>query len=344
MAPRWRRRAPPPRRLQPSRSRGGVSLIIRAFNEEEHIARLLTGVLQQSVRPREILLVDSGSTDATLSIAQQFPVRVLRLARSRFSFGRSLNLGCRAARGEFLVFASAHVYPLFQDWLEQLLAPFRDRRVGLAYGRQAGDSRTRFSERQVFGQWYPETSTRRQTTPFCNNANAAIRRGLWQLHPFDEEIPALEDLEWGMWAVSGGHHLAYVAEAEVAHVHRETPSQVFNRYRREAMALKHLRPELHFGIPELVRLVASSGFKDARRAWGEGLFPAALREIVWFRILQYWGTYQGFRLSGPLTDQLKKTFYYPQSATDRASARPRRALRVEYGPASRPGGGARRPR
>jgi cellulose synthase/poly-beta-1,6-N-acetylglucosamine synthase-like glycosyltransferase len=293
---------------------------------------------------REILLIDSGSTDATLSIARQFPVRVLRLARSRFSFGRSLNLGCRAAHGEFLVFASAHVYPLFRDWLEKLLTPFRDPTVALAYGKQRGDSRTRFSERQVFAQWYPETSTRRQTTPFCNNANAAIRRRLWQTHPFEEGTPALEDLEWGMWALAHGHHLAYVAEAEVAHVHRETPSQVFNRYRREAMALKRLRPELHFGVPELVGLVASSGLQDVRRAWGEGLFPVALREIVWFRFLQYWGTYQGFRLSGPLTDRLKKTFYYPESATDRPSTVPRRAHRVEYGPAPRPAGSAKRPR
>lgn len=335
---RLRRRRPSP--LFASRS----SLVVRTYNEEEHIARLLTGVLQQTGPPREIIVVDSGSTDATVAIAQRFPVRILRLEPDEFTFGRSLNLGCKAAQADLIVFASAHVYPLFRDWLEKLLTPFRDPRVALAYGKQRGDSRTRFSERQVFEQWYPETSNRRQTTPFCNNANAAIRRRLWQLHPFSEETPALEDLEWGMWALAHGHHLAYIAEAEVAHVHRETPSQVFNRYRREAMALKRLRPELHFGIPELVRLVASSGLGDARRAWRVGMFPAALREIVWFRLLQYWGTYQGFQLSGPLTDSLKKTFYYPESETDRASALPRRARRVEYGPVPRPAGVARRKR
>ncbi|MEX0787168.1 MAG: glycosyltransferase family 2 protein [Anaerolineales bacterium] len=344
MAPRRRRRAASPRHPRPTRARGGVSLIIRAFNEEEHIARLLTGVLQQTVQPREILLIDSGSTDATLSIARRFPVRVLRLDRARFSFGRSLNLGCRAARGEFLVFASAHVYPLYRDWLEKLLAPFRESRVALVYGRQKGDSKTRFSEQQVFAQWYPEVSTPRQETPFCNNANAAIRRSLWRLHPYEEELPALEDLEWAMWALASGQHLAYAAEAEVAHVHRETPSQVFNRYRREAMALKRLRPELHFGIPEFVRLVASSSLRDARQAWRQGRFLGVFREIAWFRFLQYWGTYQGFRLSGPLTDQLKRTFYYPESVTDRVSAVPRRARRVEYGAILSPprGRGSRR--
>jgi rhamnosyltransferase len=45
------------------------SLVIRAYNEEEHIGRLLEGISHQTVRDVEIIQVDSGSTDATASIA-----------------------------------------------------------------------------------------------------------------------------------------------------------------------------------------------------------------------------------------------------------------------------------
>src|SRR5438552_9492978 len=96
-----------------------VSIIIRCHNEEEHIGRLLSGILQQTIKDVEIILVDSGSTDATLSIARRYPVRILHIAPQEFSFGRSLNRGCEAAEGELLVFASAHVYPLYKDWLEK---------------------------------------------------------------------------------------------------------------------------------------------------------------------------------------------------------------------------------
>ena len=102
------------------------SLVIRAYNEAVHIGRLLEGVKQQTVRDVEIILVDSGSTDETVAIAESFGVRVVRIRPEEFTFGRSLNLGVRAASCELVVIASAHVYPVYPDWLERLLEPFAD--------------------------------------------------------------------------------------------------------------------------------------------------------------------------------------------------------------------------
>jgi cellulose synthase/poly-beta-1,6-N-acetylglucosamine synthase-like glycosyltransferase len=39
------------------------SIVLRAFNEEKHIGRLLSGILEQKTSDVEIILVDSGSTD-----------------------------------------------------------------------------------------------------------------------------------------------------------------------------------------------------------------------------------------------------------------------------------------
>lgn len=55
------------------------SIVIRAFNEERHIGRLLEGILQQSVAGAQIILVDSGSTDSTVQIARRYPVDVVHL-------------------------------------------------------------------------------------------------------------------------------------------------------------------------------------------------------------------------------------------------------------------------
>src|SRR4030067_255704 len=105
------------------RSTPRCSVVIRAYNEERHIARLLVGILHQTIGEVEILVVDSGSTDATLAIASSYPVRVLHIDPAAFSFGRSLNLGCAQARGRFIVLASAPVYPVYADWLERLVGP-----------------------------------------------------------------------------------------------------------------------------------------------------------------------------------------------------------------------------
>ncbi len=288
------------------------SIIVRAFNEEKHIGRLLSGIAKQTVRDVEIILVDSGSTDATLAIASRYPVRVVSIDPDEFSFGRSLNLGCRQARADYLVFASAHVYPVYPDWLDRLLQPFEDRQVALAYGKQRGNSATRFSEAQHFAKLYPDRSDLRQRSPLCNNANAAIRRELWLERAYDETLPGLEDVEWASWAIGAGRCLAYVAEAEVIHVHEETPKQVYNRYRREAIGLKHIRPTERFHLWSFVRLYVSNVLNDLWHAGRERMLRRNWWEILWYRMMQFWGTYRGFAYAGPVTAQLIHAFYYPR--------------------------------
>ena len=88
------------------------SLVIRAYNEAKHLGRLLDGIQQQTIQEVEVILVDSGSTDGTLEIAAQYPLQVQRISAQEFTFGRSLNRGIAAASSEWVVIASAHVYPV----------------------------------------------------------------------------------------------------------------------------------------------------------------------------------------------------------------------------------------
>ena len=171
------------------------SVIIRSYNEEKHLGRLLEGIAQQTVKNVEIILVDSGSTDGTLAVAARYPVQVVHIAPEEFTFGRSLNLGIQAASADLLAFASAHVYPVYPDWLEKLLAPFTDPQIALVYGKQRGGETSKYSERQIFASWYPNDAQQYQESPFCNNANAAVRRSLALEHPYNETLPGLEDLE-----------------------------------------------------------------------------------------------------------------------------------------------------
>ncbi|MEW5941372.1 MAG: glycosyltransferase, partial [Chloroflexota bacterium] len=225
-------------------------------------------------------------------------------------FGRSLNYGVRAATRELVVIASAHVYPVYPDWLEILLRPFSDSHVALTYGKQRGPESARYSEQQVYHQWYPETSKPNQETAFCNNANAAIRRSLWERHPYDETLTGLEDLDWAKWAKEQGGVIAYVAEAEIIHVHNETPRGVFNRYRREAMAFKRIHPESHFSVYDFARLTAANILSDLYHAARERVLWKNLPSIFWFRAMQFHGTRVGYRESSLVTPQLRETFYY----------------------------------
>lgn len=310
------------------------SIVVRAFNEQDHIARLFTGISQQNLRDFEVILVDSGSTDATIAIASaadwHFPVKVVRIEPDKFSFGRSLNLGISQARGDIVVIASAHVYPVYPDWLKQLVSPFDDPQVGLTFGKQRGDQDTHFSEHQIFARWYPDESQADQSTPFCNNANAAIRRNLWKEHQYDETLSGLEDLEWASWMKDQGYLLSYVAEAEIIHIHADSPAGIYHRYVREAMAFKRIFPEERFNLWDFTRLFFGNVTSDLYLALGKGKMSEVLWAVLWFRFMQFWGTYQGYRQSGPLTKELRKTFYYPPSSNSRADPRTRDLKPIKY--------------
>ncbi len=286
------------------------SIIIRAYNEEKHVGRLLEGIRQQTLKDVDVILVDSGSTDSTVSIAESYGARVVRIPSAEFTFGRSLNYGIKEAKREFIVIVSAHVYPVYPDWLETLLHPFQDERVALTYGKQRGPEFAKFSEQQIFHQWFPDLSNPNQETAFCNNANAAIRKSLWEENNYDETLTGLEDLAWAKWAKEQGHSIAYVAEAEIIHVHNETPRGVYNRYRREAMALRKIYPEAHFNFYDFLRLTITNILSDLWHAARERALLKNISSIFWFRFMQFHGTRMGHRETSLVTPQLRETFYY----------------------------------
>lgn len=288
-----------------------IALVVRALNEGAHIGRLLDAAQSQTVPPDRIILVDSGSTDDTVKIAQAHGAEVVRISPADFSFGRALNLGGKHASEDLLVFASAHVYPIDDRWLERLVAPFDDQDVALTYGGQTGDERTQFSEFQVMRRWFPDVSDPDQRHPFCNNANCAVRRIVWEELPYDEELTGLEDLDWANRARVRGHRLAYVADATVIHVHEESFAQTVNRYRREAIAHKRLFGDQRMGALEAGALFVANVLRDCAAATLEGELLANATSIPRFRAAQFWGSYQGFRQSGNVEAALKRRFYYP---------------------------------
>lgn len=308
-----------------------ISIVIRAYNEERHIGKLLLGISAQRVKPHEVILVDSGSSDSTADIARRHGCKIVPINKQEFTFGRALNRGCEAATGDICVFVSAHVYPVCDTWLEQLVAPFKDERVVLSYGRQKGNAVNKFSEHQIFARWFPAKSVCPQPTYFCNNANCAIRRSAWETQRYDETLTGLEDLAWAKVARARGGWIAYVADAEIVHVHDETWEQVQNRYRREAIAMRSIDEHAKFTRVDLLQLLYRTVLADMRIAAKQGLLFREFGSILRFRYNQLIGTYRGYRDPPQISALLRKRFYYPPRAhhQDASGAEPPRAV-IDY--------------
>lgn len=305
-----------------------VSIIVRCYNESELIGKLLHGIDRQTISDYEIVLVDSGSTDGTLEIAEDFDVdKIEYIEPTEFSFGRALNYGVSAAEGEYCVIASAHVYPERDDWLENLLEMF-DENIALVYGKQRGNSVTTFSESRIFEQWFPDHNIESQEHPFCNNANAAIRREVWEEVRYDEGLPGLEDVEWCKRVQEEGYDISYAASALVVHVHDESASEIYNRYKREGIAHKQIFPDQSFSLFNFCTLSLKNIAFDYASASRESVLFRNLLEIPKFRLLQFWGTYRGFKQEGEISEQVWQRFFYP----DRTSyPNPQTSSSVESG-------------
>jgi glycosyltransferase involved in cell wall biosynthesis len=292
---------------------GLASIVIRTYNEERYLSELLTAIAEQETDGLrvEVVIVDSGSTDKTLEIVQGRADKVVHIAKEDFSFGRSLNLGCQAAAGEYLVFTSAHCVPVSKRWLAELVRPLAENKAAYSYGRQLGGPESKFSECQLLLKYFPEVSNIPQEGFFCNNANAALRRELWERFSFDESLTGLEDMHLGKGLIENGYRLAYVAEAPVYHYHHESWSKVKRRYEREAIALQHIMPEVQVGFRDFLRYVTSAILLDAGAALQQKRLLEVFPEIVLFRLMQYWGTYRGNQDHRKLSRHRKERYYYP---------------------------------
>jgi L-ascorbate metabolism protein UlaG (beta-lactamase superfamily) len=290
-----------------------VSIVIRTLNEARHLEALLQAIAIQktdSIHP-EVVLVDSGSTDGTLAIAERHGCRIHHITREQFSFGRSLNMGCAAAQGDILVITSGHCVPVDEHWLQRLCQPILDAQASYSYGRQLGGPESHFSECRTFAKYYPEQSSAPQEGFFCNNANAALARSTWEQHRFNEELTGLEDMELAQRLVRAGGKTAYIADAAVFHYHNETWAQVRRRFEREAIALQKIMPQVHVNLFDTLRYIATSVWKDLACACHESPRHVRLGNIIRYRWNQYMGSWKGNHQHRKLSHAEKEKYFFP---------------------------------
>ncbi len=298
-----------------------ASIIIRTLNEARYLPLLLEAVnAQRSEFRSEVIVVDSGSTDGTLEIANAYGCRIMNITKEEFSFGKSLNLGCSAAIGKYLVIISGHCVPCHGSWLQRLVSPLAEGVVAYAYGRQIGGPETHWSEHRIFAKYFPDQSAVPQKGIYCNNANSALLRSAWDRYRFDEDLTGLEDIHLAQRLIADGGKLGYVAEAGVIHYHNERWSQVQMRFEREALALQRIRPELTVRKRDFFRYLLKGVTTDLHHAYRNRV-PLRLWPDIWrYRLAQYWGSYCGNRRSRELSATHRESYFYPTEKKGRALA------------------------
>ncbi len=108
-----------------------VSVIIPVLNAADRIEQCLKAVFAQTHLPREVILIDGHSTDATVAKAEKFPVTIIH--QDYGWAGAARQLGVEKAQGEYVALTDADCIPP-PDWLKGLLGEFQPGVVGVGGG------------------------------------------------------------------------------------------------------------------------------------------------------------------------------------------------------------------
>lgn len=220
-----------------------VGLFIPVLNpgiaEAERLGR---AIASQSLRPNEIVVADSESTDgAPAVLAKAIGGRILPVRRAEFDHGGTRNLAFASMDVDVYVFLTQDAIPADARAFERLVrALVADPVAGIAYGRQlphigAGPFAT---HARLFN--YPPQSDRRTRddierlgirTAFCSNSFSAYRgEAMRQIGGFPERMIFGEDTAAVARLLERGWSSLYVAEAAVYHSHDYSLREEFARY------------------------------------------------------------------------------------------------------------------
>jgi rhamnosyltransferase len=237
-----------------------ISVIIPTLNAGRFIGQLLSILMSQDLKPREIIVIDSSSRDATVDIAKNFGVRILMIPRRTFNHGATRNHAAQAATGDILVFMTQDALPANNALLRALTERLDEAGIAATYARQIPRPDASLLEAFTRQFNYPEEACVKSLndlkrlgikTFFSSNVCSAMKKDLFmKVGMFPENVMANEDMVITAKYIINGYMVAYVPEAMVFHSHDYSLLKQYRRYyhigssiRRNSWILSYTRAE-----------------------------------------------------------------------------------------------------
>lgn len=220
-----------------------ISFIIPAKNESANIKRCIDSInnCRKHDVEVEILVVDNGSTDDTVTISESLGAKVFVKPELRISGLR--NFGAQQAKGEFLGFIDADV-AIAEDWIENALKGFKREEVAMTGSSPSIPEDSNW----VVRTWHLQIQARPQSTEreWLASMNILVRKSVFdEIGGFDEELVTCEDVDLGYRIIQKNFKI--LSDANIKAIHYGEAQDLGHLFRKEAWrgtsnisgALKH---------------------------------------------------------------------------------------------------------
>ncbi len=122
---------------EPLRNDNTATVVIPTCNAGQRFHDLLDGLQTQTLKPAQIIIIDSGSTDETCGIAKQRNCKLTTIDRADFDHGATRNLAMSKVSSEFAIFLTQDAMPVDNCMIAELIKPMQaDSSIAICYGRQ----------------------------------------------------------------------------------------------------------------------------------------------------------------------------------------------------------------
>ncbi|MGB8779220.1 MAG: glycosyltransferase family A protein [Candidatus Bathyarchaeia archaeon] len=224
-----------------------ISVVIRTRDKERYFDSLLESLASQTVQASELVVVDNFSSeekrrslksDLSETVRSGFwkgkvSVKLIALSDDEFSHAYSTNVGVAAAENQLVCITNAHSLPSSRCWLQEGTKHFEDRNVagvsGFFIPHREGTAIRGF-DKAVYQ--FTQRAILRQD--WCSTINCIIRKSLWRVYPFDENLPkiipetkkyGLEDYDWSKEMLARGFRIIVDPMFSVFHSHGRVLSE-----------------------------------------------------------------------------------------------------------------------